>query len=205
MEEESKAKARLNKLGYNNIFYPFEDCFRQDRIVIFNTETSDRIEIFNSPYILKYNELTGKLMTLTTEECRGIKEFKEELGWCKDIQLSYITKNDSQVFGVGNRNYSFYKPGLDMDRVQKVLKETISMLSFDEVCKMFREICYDQICYYGEDNKGHIYNNNEYTQKHIEQATYLQRKISTAVDLYAQVIVDKHTFDEKYLEERLGL
>lgn len=205
MEEESKAKARLNELGYNNIFYPFEDCFRQDRIVIFNSETSDRIEIFNNPYVLKYNEITGKLKTLTTEEYKAIVEFKEELNWCRDIHLSYITKKDSQVLGIGNRNYSFYKPGLDMDRVQKVLKETISMLSFDEVCKMFREICYDQICYYGEDNKGHIYNNDEYTQKHIEQATYLQRKISTAVDLYSQVIVDKHTFDEKYLEERLGL
>lgn len=205
MEQIDKAKQRLNELGYDNIFYPFEDVFRQDRVVAFSHKSKNRIEIYNNPYPLKYNEETGKLMTLTAAEYSAIVELKKALGWDEKIEVSYLTKRSEQAFGVGNRDYSFYKPGINMDRVEKVIKEVISMLSFEEVCKMFREICYDQICYYSDDSKGHIYNNNEYTQKNVEDATYLQRKVSTAVDLYEQVITDKREFNEDYLRERLGL
>lgn len=205
MEAIDKAKERLNELGYDNVFYPFEDDFRQDRIVAYSHETKNRIEIYNNPYPLKFNEDTGKLMKFTQKEYNAVVEAKKALGWDSKINLPYLTGRSEGTYGIGYRDYSFYKPGLDMDRVQKVLKEVISELSFDEVCKMFREICYDQVCYYDNELKGHIYNNSEYTQKHIEDATFLQRKVSTAVDLYAQVITDKHTFNEDYLRERLGL
>lgn len=102
------------------------------------------------------------------------------------------------------RDYSFYRKEMDIDRVFKQLKEVISNLGFEEVCKMFREICYDQIAYWNDRNKGVVYN-GEYSSKNIEQATYLQGKISTAVDLYTQVLIHKREFDEDYLRERLGL
>ena len=101
------------------------------------------------------------------------------------------------------RDYNFYRKEMNTDRVFKQLKEVISNLSFEEVCKMFREICYDQIAYYSGENKGIIYKGN-YSQRNIEQATYLQRKVSTAIDLYSQVIVCKREFDENYLKDRLG-
>lgn len=101
------------------------------------------------------------------------------------------------------RNYSFYDKNIRMDRVNDVLIDVISQLSFYEICKMFREICYDQVAYYGEENKSIIYN-GEYEQLNIEQANRLQRNVSTAVDLFSQSILGKRVFDEKYLAERIG-
>ena len=101
------------------------------------------------------------------------------------------------------RDYDFYGNDFHLDRVNEAIKALIANLNFKEVCKVFREICYDQICYYSEDSKGIIYT-DKYTQKHIEQANYLQNKISTSVDLYEQLIDSKNTFNEDYLEERLG-
>ena len=102
------------------------------------------------------------------------------------------------------RDYSFTGSDFNLDRVNEAIVYLASNLNFKEICKVFREICYDQICYYSEDNCGLIYKNDKYTDKHKEQATYLQRKISTSVDLYEQIIDSYNTFDESYLEERLG-
>lgn len=192
-------------IGYNNFYFPYQDAFRQDRIIAYSHKTHNFIEIYNNPYPLKYNEDTGKRMTFTSEEYKLIVRTKESLGWDTTIQLDYVTHNNSVTYGLTQRDYSFFDKEVRMDRVEKQLREVASNLSFEEICKMFREICYDQVAYYSEDKKGHIYNDNEYTQTHIEQATYLQRKVSTAVDLYCQTLVNKNTFNEDYLRERLGL
>lgn len=192
-------------IGYDNFYFPYQDNFRQDRIIAYSHKNHNFIEIYNNPYPLKYNEDTGKRMTITNEEYKLIVRTKEAFGWDTTIELGYLTNNKSVSYGITPRDYSFYDKDIRIERVNKQLKEVISNLSFEEICKMFREICYDQVCYYSEDAKGHIYNDNEYTKTHIEQATYLQRKVSTAVDLYCQSIVNKNTFNEDYLRERLGL
>lgn len=115
--------------------------------------------------------------------------------------ISSVNVNDEILY---RRNYSFMKKGIDMDRVNTQLLEVISNLSFEEICKMFREICYDQVCYYSEDSKGIIYKTDR-SNINKEQACRLQRKVSTAIDLYAQSVVDAREFEEDYLTERLGL
>ena len=102
-----------------------------------------------------------------------------------------------------NRNYAFNSKEIHMDRVEEVLRYTSSKLNFSEICKMFREICYDQVCYWNSDLCGIIYKDGR-DNLATEQACRLQRKVSTAVDLFSQSIVDKRVFDEGYLEERLG-
>jgi hypothetical protein len=77
--------------------------------------------------------------------------------------------------------------------------------SFKEVCKAFREICYDQISYYDSELHSKIYDDEKkYPREVIDCATYLQRKISTAVDLYEQCITNGRRFDWDYLNEKLG-
>lgn len=102
-----------------------------------------------------------------------------------------------------NRNYSFIDKEIHMDRVNEVLRYTCSKLNFNEVCKMFREICYDQVAYYSNDLCSHIYKDDR-DKLNVEQCNRLQRKVSTAVDLFSQSLLDKRVFEESYLEERLG-
>lgn len=103
-----------------------------------------------------------------------------------------------------NRDYDYLGKDLNMDRVNEVLMYVISKLNFKEICKMFREICYDQVAYYSKDMCSKIYKDEKRDRLNVEQCNRLQRKVSTAVDLYEQAIVDERTFDENYLEERLG-
>ena len=106
---------------------------------------------------------------------------------------------------MNKRDYSFTSSDFNSDKVEEAIRYLAENLNFKEICKVFREISYDQICYYSEDSCGLIYKDkNKYTDKHIEQATYLQRKISTSVDLYEQLITSGNIFEESYLEERLG-
>lgn len=104
---------------------------------------------------------------------------------------------------VKQRDYPFMDKSIRMDRVNKVLLDVIQKLSFTEICKMFREICYDQVCYYSEEHKGIIYKEDR-EPLNKEQACRLQRKVSTAVDIFEQSVVDKRIFEESYLDERLG-
>ena len=106
-------------------------------------------------------------------------------------------------YNINDREYSFLKKEIDMSRIEKVLLYVISKLSFAEICKLFREICYDQVCYYSEDSKGIIYKQDR-SALNKEQACRLQRKVSTAVDLFSQSVIDGREFDEDYLSERLG-
>lgn len=195
---------KWHSIGYDNFYYPFQDTFRNDRIIAYSHKTKNKIEIYNNPYPLKYNDQSGRLCRITDKEYKLIVETKQALGWDTIIQLDYPISDSERSIGLGERDYNFFRKDINMLRVDAILKDVISFLSFEEICKMFREICYDQVSYYNDDLKGHIYK-GDYERKHIEQATFLQRKISTAVDLYSQVLVNKNTFNEDYLRERLGL
>lgn len=118
------------------------------------------------------------------------------------LQILEDVNIDKQV--LSKRNYPFLRKKIDMDRVTIQLLDTISNLSFEEICKMFREICYDQVAYYSDEHKGLIYQVDR-SPLNKEQACRLQRKVSTAVDLYSQSVVDGREFEESYLESRLGL
>ena len=122
----------------------------------------------------------------------------------KKVLLEIIKDSGIHEKAITKRRYPFLQKGIDMERVNLQLLDVISNLSFDEICKMFREICYDQVCYYSEEHKGLMYREDR-TSLNREQACRLQRKVSTAVDLYAQSVIDGREFEESYLEERLGL
>ena len=90
---------------------------------------------------------------------------------------------------------------MDLDKVFKYKGELEDNLTFEEICKCFREILYKQISYYGEDSKGIIYDGT-YSQTQIEQASRLQQKISGYIDLYNQIISKHNEFDEVYLKDK---
>ena len=103
------------------------------------------------------------------------------------------------------RDYKFLSDNISTEVWANIMTYACTRGSFKEVCKAFREICYDQVSYYAEDNHSSIYDDEEkYPQDIIEQATYLQQKLSTIVDLYEQCITDGRKFDWEYLYERLG-
>lgn len=90
---------------------------------------------------------------------------------------------------------------MDLDKVFAYYDELQNNLTFEEICKLFREIIYDQVSYYSDTNKGKIYDGS-YSQTNIEQATRLQQKLSTCIDLYNQVISQHREFDEDYLKSK---
>lgn len=194
----------FNKLGYDNVFFPFEDCFRNDRVVAYSHKTGNRIEITDSPYVYKFNEETGRMHKITKDEYSAIVKLKESLGWNLNICLSYVTPVSDGVLGIPYRNKSFYSKDIDMKVVEPMLRELAKTLNFEEICKLFREICFDQVAYWSDENKGIIYKDETYNKINREQACQLQRKVSTAVDLFSQSIINKNTFEEGYLLERLG-
>lgn len=103
-----------------------------------------------------------------------------------------------------NRKYNFNGKDFNSRRVEEVLRYNISKLNFKEICKMFRDICYDRVAYYSKDLCADIYKDPNNDPLYIEQCCRLQRKVSTAVDIFEQAITDGRMFDENYLEERLG-
>jgi len=103
------------------------------------------------------------------------------------------------------REGSFYEDSLNMDTVENILKYSCQVANFKEVSKMYREVSYDQIAYWSEDSHSPIYDHPEkYSDLDIENLTFLQKKISTAIDLYTQMLVQGNHFDRKYLEDQLG-
>lgn len=103
------------------------------------------------------------------------------------------------------RDCPFYDNSLNMDTVENILKYSCSVANFKEVSKMYREVVYDQIAYWSEDSHSSIYDHPEkYSESDIENLTFLQRKISTAIDLYTQILVQGNHFDRNYLEDNLG-
>lgn len=102
------------------------------------------------------------------------------------------------------RDYEFLSNHLDHERWANIMTYACTRGSLKEVCKAMREISYDQVCYYGEGSHGPIYDDEKYSDTTKEQANYLQRKISTVLDLFDQCITDGREFDWEYLYERLG-
>lgn len=101
-----------------------------------------------------------------------------------------------------NRNYPFIDKNLNMERVTDVMKYVCTHLNFKEVCKMFREICYDQVAYYDKKNCSQIYKDNNRSKLNIEQANRLQQNVSCFVDLFEQSITDGREFNEDYLKQK---
>jgi len=99
---------------------------------------------------------------------------------------------------------SFYDDEMIYERMDEVLRDVCSKLTLKEVLKMIREISYDMVCYYGEDNKGIIYQKEEYSHLNREQACQIQRMLSTACDLFCQSVVQHREFDEGYLNKWLN-
>lgn len=81
------------------------------------------------------------------------------------------------------------------------LYEQLKELTPNEICWVVRNITYYLVSYWGEDNKGPIYNEG-YSSLNVEQATRLQQHIRNHTDLLAQVF-DKREFDEDYFEDLL--
>ena len=95
---------------------------------------------------------------------------------------------------------SFYDNEINIDRVNEVLNIVISQLNLKEILKMTREVMYDMVSYYDEQNCAMIYKSNDYGDIHIEQITNLQRHSRQALDLFSQVICGKREFDNDYIE-----
>ena len=90
---------------------------------------------------------------------------------------------------------------MDLDKVFKYKEELEHNLTFEEICKCFREIMYKQISYYSEESKGTVYDGS-YDEEQIGQATRLQQRISECTDLYNQIISKHRKFDEEYLRSK---
>lgn len=90
--------------------------------------------------------------------------------------------------------------GFDTEKMYEELNRLLDSYSFSELMWLFRNITYDQIKYFSEDNKGVIYDGS-YSREIIEQATDFQRKISTYADLMNQSISNHREFDSDYLKQ----
>jgi hypothetical protein len=92
---------------------------------------------------------------------------------------------------------NFYKDEFSLERAESSLNDLISKCTLDEILWIVRNVTYDQIAYYSDESKGIVYDGS-YTEENIEQATMLQKAISTYCDLFGQSI-NKRVFDQGYL------
>lgn len=95
---------------------------------------------------------------------------------------------------------NFYAPGLNMDRVYFYVEELAKNCSFEEICKIFREISYDQVRYDNDRDCAFLYKSGEYSKLAREQANRFHNQVRTICDLYAQCISDRREFNEDYLK-----
>ena len=96
---------------------------------------------------------------------------------------------------------SFYEDELNMDRVNIALEYIASNLTLKEALKLIREISYDMVAYWDEENCARIYKDKSYSKLNQEQACRLQRLLSSACDLFGQSVINKREFDEGYLRK----
>lgn len=96
---------------------------------------------------------------------------------------------------------NFYADEMNYERMDEQLEQVIGHLTLKEILKMIREISYDMVSYYDKDNKGIIYQSDDYSENNRNQACRLQRLLSTACDLFAQSVIEKREFEEGYLEK----
>ena len=111
--------------------------------------------------------------------------------------------NVKEIEGIEPRK-NFYADEMNFDRMEAMLNFVISNLTLAEVLKMIREISYDMVSYYGEDDCARIYKDDGYSKLTREQACRLQRLLSGACDLFGQSIIQKREFDEGYLSHWLN-
>lgn len=100
-------------------------------------------------------------------------------------------------------NKEFYtNTNINLDKLKPIWDDLYSKCNFTEIMWLFRNITYDQIKYFSENDKGIIYTDDEkYSQLTKEQATNLQRQISTCADLFTQAVVSGREQDKNYLKQ----
>lgn len=96
-----------------------------------------------------------------------------------------------------------YEDELDLDRAYDSMKYLVEHNTFKEILWIMRNLSYEQVCYYGDDHKGIVYQDDSYSSLTREQACRIQRMLSTACDLFGQSIIDHREFDEGYLHKWL--
>jgi hypothetical protein len=69
---------------------------------------------------------------------------------------------------------------------------------------MIREISYDMVCYYSDEHKGKIYQDDTYSEQNRFEACQLQRLLSAACDLFGQSIIQHREFGDDYLNHWLN-
>lgn len=91
------------------------------------------------------------------------------------------------------------KQTFNSERARKAYEQLDTTTTFEEQMWIFRNITYDKIKYFSENNKGQVYD-GKHSQLNIEQATNLQRQISTCTDLFTQSVDKCREFDQGYLK-----
>ena len=99
---------------------------------------------------------------------------------------------------------SFYEDELNMDRVNIAIEYIASNLTLKEALKLIREISYDMVAYWDEENCARIYKDKSYSKLNQEQACRLQRLLVASCDLFGQSIINHREFDEGYLNHWLN-
>lgn len=88
---------------------------------------------------------------------------------------------------------------INLDRAQNTMHWLLEHTTLAEQMWIFRNITYDKIKWFSEDNKGQVYD-GKHSQLCIEQATNLQRQISTCTDLFTQAVSKCREFNQDYLK-----
>lgn len=99
---------------------------------------------------------------------------------------------------------NFYANEMNYERMESKLEDVCKNLTLAEILKMIREISYDMVAYYDENNKGIIYNNESYSKQNQWEACQLQRLLSSACDMFGQSIIEHREFGDGYLNHWLN-
>ena len=87
---------------------------------------------------------------------------------------------------------------IDINKCSDMIDKLNKEYSVDEIFWIIRNLTYDYIRYFGEDNKGVVYDGS-YSDINVEQATRAQQSLSTSADIMRQVISSKREFEDRYL------
>ena len=96
----------------------------------------------------------------------------------------------------------FFDNYIDLERASMMKRNLAEKCTLKEILWIIRNISYDMVSYWDEDNCGIIYRSEEYSKINREQACQIQRDLSTCCDLFGQSIIDKREFEEKYINHR---
>lgn len=104
--------------------------------------------------------------------------------------------------GMNNHRKVFLSNELDVSRAYETFEYLVKKCTLKEILWIIRNISYDMVGYWDEDNCGVIYKLEGYSEINREQACQIQRDLSTCCDLFGQSIIDKREFEEDYLNNR---